>query len=60
MISAQIMTICGETKKIVVAYVPPKTKIWTEVEHGKLIKDTLQSLEKNYEKQQRNNAGRKS
>ena len=44
LISAQIMTKCGETQKIV-AYVPPKNKNWTKDEHAKL-KDTLESLEK--------------
>ena len=34
-------------KKIVVAYVPPKTKNWTKDYHKKLIEDTLESLEKN-------------
>ena len=30
LISAQINTICGESKKLVVAYIPPKTKTWNK------------------------------
>ena len=37
LICAQINTRCGESQKIVVAYVPPKTKTWTKEEHEKII-----------------------
>ena len=33
LISAQINTKCGESQKIVVAYIAPKTKTWTKEEH---------------------------
>ena len=46
-ISAQINTRCGESQKIVVAYVPTKQKR-TKKEHEEKIEDTLQSLEKDY------------
>ena len=46
MISAQIKTRYGESQKIVVAYVPPKTKTWTKEEHEEIMEDTLESLEK--------------
>ena len=35
-----------KVKKIVVAYVPPKTKTWTKEEYEEIIEDTLESLEK--------------
>ena len=46
MISAQINTTCGESQKIIVAYVPPKIKTWTKEENEEIIEDTLESLEK--------------
>ena len=43
LISAQIKTRCGESKKIVFAYVvPPQKKNWTKKEHEKILKDTLE------------------
>ena len=44
LISAQNKTRCGESQKLVVAYVPQKTKTWTKEEHEEIIKDTLESL----------------
>ena len=41
LISAQIKTKYGGSQKIVVAYVSPKTKTWTKVEHEEIIEDTL-------------------
>ena len=46
LISAHINTRCGESQKIVVAYVPPKTNTWIKEEHEEIIEDTLESLEK--------------
>ena len=45
LISAQIKTRYGESQKIVVAYVSPKTKTWTKEEHEEIIEDTLERLE---------------
>ena len=53
LISAQINTRFGESQKIVVAYVPPKTKTWTKKEHEEIIEDTLESLEKIIKSSQR-------
>ena len=46
LISAQIKTRYGENQKIILAYVPPKTKYWTKEDHEEIIEDTLKSLEK--------------
>ena len=48
LISAQIKIRYGESQKIVVAYVVPKTKSWTKEEHEEIIEDTLENLKKNY------------
>ena len=53
LISAQINTRCGESQKIIVAYVPPKTKTWNKEEHKEIIEDTLESLEKIIKNRQR-------
>ena len=45
-INAQIITKWEETQKIVVVYAPPKIRNWTKDEHEKLIKGTLESLER--------------
>ena len=39
--------------KIIVAYVPLKTKTWTKEEHEEIIEDTLESLEKIIKSSQR-------
>ena len=44
-LSVQIKEMNGETHKIVVAYVPPKTRCWTTEDHEELLKNTLESLE---------------
>ena len=53
LISAQINTRYGESQKIVVVYVSPKTKAWTKEEHEEIIEDTLKSLEKIIKSSQR-------
>ena len=58
LISAQIKTRYGESQKIVVAYVPPKTKSWTKEEHEEIIEDILESLEKIIKNSQSKTAGR--
>ena len=47
LISAQIKTKYWESQKIVVAYVPPKTKQkWTKEKHEEIVEDILENLEK--------------
>merc|ERR1711980_60312 len=43
-LSVQIKEMNGETHKIVVAYVPPKTRCWTAEDHEELLKNTLESV----------------
>ena len=53
LISGQINTRCGESQKIIVVYVPSKTKTWMKEEHEEIIEDTLESLENIIKRSQR-------
>ena len=53
LIRAQIYTRCGESQKVVVAHISPKTKPWTKEEHEEIIEDILESLEKIIKSSQR-------
>ena len=44
-ISVRIKLQNGETQKVIVAYVPPKTTAWRQEEYSDLLDDTIDSLE---------------